>query len=133
MNNKDEITLFDKALIGIIPFTLFLALILYLVTGNEQGEVKSIVIGATTSLILNFWNYKTTMKISRNDFKKLRLFSIISFFVRYITIIAIILLAVLLSDFNAIYIVFGFFEYPLFIVIMSIVSGKEASEENAEF
>ena len=54
----NEITMFDKAIIAIVPFTILLSIILYFVTKNNNGEVKSIVIGALVSMVLNFWNYK---------------------------------------------------------------------------
>lgn len=128
MDENQELTIFEKALIGIIPFTLVLALILFFVTGNDNSEVKSLTVGAAVSLIFNFWNYKTTAIISERYYRKLRGFSIFSFILRYLIIIAVIVLSCVYSDFNAIYIVFGFFEYPLFIIILSILSGKGGSQ-----
>ena len=37
MKEKRELTLFDKAMIGVIPFTLLLAIILLFVTKNENA------------------------------------------------------------------------------------------------
>ena len=128
MNETKELTVFDKALIGTIPFTLVLSVVLYFVTKNANSEVKSLVVGASLSLILNAWNYHSTMKIGTTDYRQLRVFSTFSFFLRGGLMIALILVACLLSNYNAIYIVFGYFEYPLFLSIFSLMQGKEAGK-----
>lgn len=122
---EKELSIFDKVFIGMIPFTIVLAILLYFITGNSSGEAKSIVIGGVTALILNYWNCKMTFKISENDYTKLKKFSIISFIIRYSIMIALIVISIF-TDFNPIFLFFGFLEYPLLLFIISLFSDKEA-------
>ena len=126
----NEITMFDKAIIAIVPFTIILSVILFFVTKNNNAEIKSIVIGALVSMVLNYWNYKTTLKIGREDYRKLKLFTTISFIARYLLMGILIFVACFFSDYNAIYIVFGILEYPLFLVIFGLLEGKGGREKN---
>ena len=127
----NEITMFDKAVIAIVPFTILLSVILYLVTKNNNAEVKSVVIGALVSMVLNYWNYKTTLKIGRENYRKLKLFTTISFIVRYLLMGVLIFVACFFSDYNAIYILFGILEYPLFLIIFGLLEGKGGKDKNA--
>ena len=126
----NEITMFDKAIIAIVPFTIVLSVILYLVTKNNNAEVKSIVIGAVVSMVLNYWNYKTTLKIGRDDYKKLKLFTTISFIARYLLMGTLVFVACFFSDYNVIYILFGILEYPLFLIIFGLLEGKGGKAKN---
>lgn len=127
----NEITMFDKAVIAIVPFTILLSVILYLVTKNNNAEVKSVVIGALVSMVLNYWNYKTTLKIGRENYRKLKLFTTISFIVRYLLMGVLIFVACFFLDYNAIYILFGILEYPLFLIIFGLLEGKGGKDKNA--
>lgn len=129
MKKKREWTLFDKALLGVIPFTLLLAIVLLFVTKNENSEIKSLIIGAVTSLVLNFWHIKLTLNVTEKNVEKLKLFTILSYVIRYAIYALVILLATFLSDFNPMYIIFGICEYPLIMVILSLTSLK--GEQNA--
>ena len=126
MENKDSLNLFDQSLIVTIPFTIILSLVLLFVTGNNNSEVKSLIVGEVLSLILNLWNSRATLNIGLKDYKRLRSFSIISFILRYSIIIAFVLLSTTLSDFNPIYLVFGLCEYSIALTIISIFSGKRS-------
>lgn len=126
MENKDSLNLFDQSLIVTIPFTIILSLVLFFVTGNNNSEVKSLIVGEVLSLILNLWNSRATLNIGLKDYKRLRSFSIISFILRYSIIIAFVLLSTTLSDFNPIYLVFGLCEYSIALTIISIFSGKRS-------
>ena len=54
MKKKREWTLFDKALLGVIPFTLLLAIVLLFVTKNENSEIKSLIILINNGLVLEY-------------------------------------------------------------------------------
>ena len=122
---KKEITLFDKAILCIIPFTIVLAIALLLITGNNNSEVKSLVIGASSAIILNFWHTKMTIKISKENPDKLKRFTIFSYFIRYFIYGAIIVVGVMFSDFNPIYMIFGISEYPLMVLVLSLIMIKK--------
>ncbi len=125
----NEITMFDKAIIAIVPFTIILSVVLYFVTKNNNAEIKSLVIGSLVSMVLNYWNYKTTLKLGRENFRKLKLFTTISFIARYLLMGILIFVACFFSNYNAIYIVFGILEYPLFLVIFGLLEGKGGKEK----
>lgn len=125
----NEITMFDKAIIAIVPFTIILSVVLYFVTKNNNAEIKSLVIGSLVSMVLNYWNYKTTLKLGRENFRKLKLFTTISFVARYLLMGILIFVACFFSNYNAIYIVFGILEYPLFLVIFGLLEGKGGKEK----
>jgi len=126
----NEITMFDKAIITIVPFTIILSIILYFVTKNNNAEVKSIVIGALVSMVLNYWNYKTTLKLGRENYKKLKLFTTISYIARYLLMGILVFVACFFSNYNAIYILFGILEYPLFLMIFGLLEGKGGKAKN---
>lgn len=126
----NEITMFDKAIIAIVPFTIILSIILYFVTKNNNAEVKSIVIGALVSMVLNYWNYKTTLKLGRENYKKLKLFTTISYIARYLLMGILVFVACFFSNYNAIYILFGILEYPLFLMIFGLLEGKGGKAKN---
>ena len=130
MKEKRELTLFDKAMIGVIPFTLLLAIILLFVTKNENAEIKSLLIGAFASLILNFWHIRLTYNISKNNADKLKLFTTLSYILRYVVYALIIALGTIFGGFNPLYIIFGILEYPLIMIIVSLTSLK--GEQNVE-
>ncbi len=129
MENKDSLNLFDQSLIVTIPFTIVLSVVLFFVTGNSNGEVKSLIVGEVLSLILNLWNSRATLNIGQRDYKKLKSFSIISFLLRYSIIIAFVLLSTTLSDFHPIYLVFGLCEYSIALTIISIFSGRRSQND----
>ena len=122
---KKEITLFDKAILCIIPFTIVLAIALLLITGNKNSEVKSLLIGASSAIILNYWHTKMTIKISQDNPKRLKRFTIFSYFIRYLLYGGIIVIGVFLSDFNPIYMIFGISEYPLMVLVLSLIMIKK--------
>lgn len=122
--NNNELSIFDKAVIAIIPFTTIVSIIIYFVTKNNNAEVKSLVIGSITSMVLNYWNYKLTFAISNKNYKKLKLFTILSFIIRYSVIGLLVFVACYFSDFNPIYILFGVIEYPLFLIIFGTLESK---------
>ena len=126
----NEITMFDKAIIAIVPFTIILSIILYFVTKNNNAEVKSIVIGALVSMVLNYWNYTTTLKLGRENYKKLKLFTTISYIARYLLMGILVFVACFFSNYNAIYILFGILEYPLFLMIFGLLEGKGGKAKN---
>lgn len=123
MNENKKLTIFDKALIGIVPFTFILAILLFFITGNNNGEVKSVVVGALATLLLSYWNYRMTTKISEENYQKLKVFSIVSFIVRYTIMVGLLVIA-LFTSYNPIYMLFGFIEYPLLILVFSLSGGK---------
>lgn len=122
MKEKRELTLFDKAMIGVIPFTLLLTIILLFVTKNENAEIKSLLVGAFASLLLNFFHVKFTYNISNNNLNKLQLFTVLSYILRYVVYALIILLGTLYGGFNPLYVLFGILEYPLIIIIISLTT-----------
>ncbi|MBP5343414.1 hypothetical protein J6Y73_05765 [bacterium] len=122
MKEKKELTLFDKAMIGEIPFTLLLAVILLFVTKNENAEIKSLLVGAAISLVLNFFHVKLTMNISSSNYEKLKVFTIISYIARYLIYALVIVLGAYFSNFNPLYIIFGIIEYPLILIILSLTT-----------
>ena len=123
LKEHKELTIFDKAIIGIIPFTFALSLILLIVTKNNNSEVKSLILGAAASLIFNYWHIKTSIKISNSiNYEKLKAFTIFSYILRYFIYAVLIFIGWRLSNFNPMYIVFGITEYPLIMVIVSISS-----------
>ena len=107
---KKEVTLFDKAIFCVIPFTIVLAIALLLITGNNNSEVKSLIIGAVSAIVLNFWHTKVTYKISKENPSSLKRFTIFSYTFRYFVYAGLIVVGVLLSDFNPIYMMFGICE-----------------------
>jgi len=129
-DDNSELTIFDKSLIGMIPFTIALSLLLFFITKNQHSEIKSLVLGTFVSMLLNYWNYRTIRRIGETDYKKLRSFSIFSFTIRYTIIIVLTVVSCVFSDFNVIYLFFGFIEYPLFITIISILEGKGGNKIN---
>ena len=92
-------------------------------SGNNNSEVKSLILGAAASLIFNYWHIKTSIKISNStNFEKLKAFTIFSYILRYFIYAILIFIGWRLSNFNPMYIVFGITEYPLIMVIVSISS-----------
>jgi len=122
---KKEVSLFDKAILCIIPFTIVLAIALLLITGNNNSEVKSLIIGAASAIILNFWHTRMTIKIANNNPKRLKLFTILSYTFRYLIYGGLIVLGVFLSDFNPVYMIFGIAEYPLMVLVLSLILIKK--------
>ena len=126
---NNELSIFDKAVIAIIPFTLIVSIIIYFVTKNNNAEVKSLVIGSITSMVLNYWNYKLTFVVSEKNYKKLKLFTILSFIIRYSIIGLLVFVACYFSDFNPIYILFGVIEYPLFLIIFGSLNTRGGKDK----
>ena len=122
--NDRELTLFDKAIIFCVPFTLLLSVILFFVTKNTNAEIKSLVIGSTISIILNYGNYKLTFKVQQENYKRLRLFVTFSYIIRFLILGAIIFVACYFADYNVVYILFGVLEYPVFLIIMALLESK---------
>lgn len=118
---KKEVSLFDKAILCVIPFTIVLAIVLLLITGNKNSEIKSLLIGALSAIVLNYWHTKMTFKITNENPNGLKRFTIFSYFFRYFVYGGLMVVGILLSDFNPIYMMFGICEYPLMILILSLL------------
>ena len=127
--NNNELSIFDKAVIAIIPFTMIVSIIIYFVTKNNNAEVKSLVIGSITSMVLNYWNYKLTFTISEKNYRKLKIYTALSFIIRYSIIGLLVFVACYFSDFNPIYILFGVIEYPLFLIIFGTLDSKGGKDK----
>ena len=80
--------------------------------------------GAFASLILNFWHIRLTYNISKNNADKLKLFTTLSYILRYLVYALIIALGTIFGGFNPLYIIFGILEYPLIMIIVSLTSLK---------
>ena len=128
--NDRELTLFDKAIIFSIPFTLILSVILFFVTKNNNAEIKSLVIGATVSIVLNYGNYKLTFKIQQENVTKLKLFVPLSYVIRFVILGTIIFVACFFADYNVIYIIFGVLEYPVFLIIMGLLESRGGAKND---
>ena len=122
--NDNELTLFDKAIIAVVPITLLLSVILFIVTGNQNAEIKSLVLGAITSMVLNYGNYKLVFKVQQTNYRKLKLFTVLSYTIRFLVLGILTAVACIFSDYNVIYILFGIAEYPIFLIVFGLLDGK---------
>ncbi len=120
INETKGMSAYIKTLIVVIILVLFLSLVLYFVTGNENAEVKSLLIGAITVLLLSYWHIRTTIKISIKKPEMLKKFTITSYVIRYIIFFLVVFLAYKFADFNPIYIVFGMALYPIINLMFSL-------------
>ncbi|MCR5741947.1 MAG: hypothetical protein K6G38_05785 [Gammaproteobacteria bacterium] len=121
--NDNELSIFDKAVIAIIPFTIVVSIIIYFVSKNNNAEVKSLVVSSLTSIVLNYWNYKLTFKVSEKNYQKLKLYTVLSFITRYAVIGILVFVACYFFEYNLIYMLFGVLEYPLFLMIFGSFEG----------
>ena len=128
--NDRELTMFDKAIIFSVPFTVVLSIILFFVTKNNNAEIKSLVIWATISIVLNYGKYKLTFKIQSENVNKLRVFVPLSYVIRFLILGAIIFVACFFADYNVIYIIFGVLEYPVFLIIMGLLDSRGGAKND---
>lgn len=127
MENKDSLTVFDKALIWTIGLTIVLSIVLFFVTGNKNGEVKSLVIGEVLSLCLNLWHSRTILSIDKD---RLKFFSIFSFIIRYTIMIIFVVVAAIFGGFSPIYLVVGLSLYAITLTILSIFGEKRYQNDS---
>lgn len=120
MKRFKDAQIFEKAAFLMLPLTIVLSITLYFVTRNNNSEIKSLILGAISSLALNVWHMKTTISISKNNPKRLKGFTVFSYIFRYVLYAALIVLSTVFSNFNPVYILFGIIEYPIVMMILSL-------------
>lgn len=120
MKKMTDMTLFERTLIGMIILTVVLVVVLFFVTGNENGEVLSLSIGAILIVVLEYYHIHTLVNISKNKPQKLKSFTLISYFLKFLIIIGVVFLGYKLDRFNFIYIIFGIALYPTMNLISTL-------------